>query len=184
MLLTGSVWRKIIVSGVAAVGFVLLYEVTMLDSENLPWLRPAVAEATPQPAATGVRLTFGATAYCKGLVTAAGVAAQNGVAAADPTLLPLGSIVQIDAPETKYDGVYSILDTGPAVQGRLIDIYMWSCHEALKFGRRPVHLTVLRLGWNPHATTPSFMDRLFGRPEPREPAPIPSRPLPILPTGG
>ena len=38
---------------------------------------------------------------------------------------------------------------------------MWSCHEALEFGRRPVRLTVLRLGWNPQATTPSFIDRLF-----------------------
>jgi hypothetical protein len=90
--------------------------------------------------------------------------------------------VQVDAPETKYDGIYSILDTGPAVQGRLIDIYMWSCHEALKFGRRPVHLTVLRLGWKPHAITPSFMDRLFKRPESQTgPSPIPSRPVPIVP---
>jgi len=61
---------------------------------------------------------------------------------------------------------------------------MWSCHEALKFGRRPVHLTVLRLGWKPQATTPTFMDRLFKRPEPQKgPDPIPSRPLPILPAG-
>jgi hypothetical protein len=34
---------------------------------------------------------------------------------------------------------------------------------------------VLRLGWNPRATTPSFFDRLFKRPEP---PPLPSRPLP------
>src|SRR5688572_6272420 len=185
MILTGSVWRKVLVSVIAAVGFVLLHEVTIPDSQSLPWLMPAVAESTAQPPAPGVRLPFGATAYCKGMVTAAGVAAQTGVAAADPSLLPLGSIVQIDAPETRYDGIYSILDTGPAVQGRLIDIYMWSCHEALRFGRRPVHLTVLRLGWKPHAITQTFMDRLFRRPEVRsEPAPIPSRPVPIVPPDG
>jgi hypothetical protein len=45
------------------------------------------------------------------------------------------------------------MDTGPSVQGRQIDIYMWSCTEALSFGRRLIHLVVLRLGWNPHATT-------------------------------
>ena len=57
---------------------------------------------------------------------------------------------------------------------------MWSCHEALKFGRRPVRLTVLRLGWNPKATTPSFMDRLFRRhPPPGEQLALPS--LPLLP---
>ena len=56
------------------------------------------------------------------------------------------------------------MDTGPAVQGRLIDIYMWSCYEALDFGRMPIQLTVLRLGWNPKATTPGFFERMFKRP--------------------
>ena len=58
---------------------------------------------------------------------------------------------------------------------------MWSCNEALQFGRRPIRLTVLRLGWNPKATTPSFFDRLFKRPEPEQV--LPARPLP-LPTSG
>jgi hypothetical protein len=66
------------------------------------------------------------------------------------------------------------MDTGPAVQGRQIDVYMWSCNEALRFGRRPVHLVVLRLGWNPRATTPGFMDRFYKTPEK---AALPSRPL-------
>jgi 3D (Asp-Asp-Asp) domain-containing protein len=181
MILASSLRMKVLVSVISAGVFVFLYEVTMLDSQNLPWLRPAVvAESVTQPAAPGVKLSFGATAYCKGLVTAAGARAQSGVAAGDPTLLPLGSIVLVDAPETKWDGIYSILDTGPKIQGRLIDIYMWSCHEALRFGRRPIHLTVLRLGWNPHATTPSFMDRLFRRQDGFiGPTTIPSRPVPI-----
>ena len=179
MILVGSVWRKMAVSAVAAGSFVFLYEVTMLDSQNFPWLNPAMAESTLQSPAPGIRLSFAATAYCKGLVTAAGVAAQTGVAAADPTLLPLGSVVQIDAPQTKYDGIYSVLDTGPAVQGREIDIYMWSCHDALSFGRRPVHLTILRLGWNPHATAPTLMDRLFSRPQTPETALLQSRPFPV-----
>jgi hypothetical protein len=68
------------------------------------------------------------------------------------------------------------MDTGPAVQGRQVDVYMWSCNEALQFGRRPIHLTVLRLGWNPRATTPSFLERFFKRPAP---PPLPSRPLPL-----
>jgi len=41
------------------------------------------------------------------------------------------------------------MDTGPKVSGRHIDLYMWSCTEALSFGKRPIKLTVLRLGWNP-----------------------------------
>ena len=59
----------------------------------------------------------------------------------------------------------------PLVQGALVDVYMWSCNEALQFGRKPIHLTVLRLGWNPRATTPSFLDRFFKRsPEPERAA--------------
>jgi hypothetical protein len=36
------------------------------------------------------------------------------------------------------------------VQGRHLDLYMWSCHEALAFGRRPVTVTVIRKGWKPN----------------------------------
>ncbi len=178
MILGRSLRRKVLVTAIAAFGFVAFYEVTMLDSQNLPWLRPVIAESASAPF-PGVRLSFSATAYCKGLVTSAGVAAQTGVAAADPSVLPIGSVVQIGAPEMLYDGIYSILDTGPAIQGHQVDLYMWSCNEALRFGRRTIRLTVLRLGWDPKATTPSFMDRLFRRPDASpQPGPLPSRPVP------
>ena len=175
MLLTDSLRRKALVTSVAAVVFVGLYEVTILDSRFA--LFPSSDEAAPSP---GSRMSFTATAYCKGVVTTAGVAVQNGVAAADPSVLPVGSVVQLDERNGKYSGVYTVLDTGPAVRGREIDVYMWSCYEALAFGRQPVKVTVLRLGWNPKATTPSFMDRYFKRPKKgTEPEPLPSRPLPI-----
>jgi 3D (Asp-Asp-Asp) domain-containing protein len=175
MIISGRFWRKTIVTAIAAVGFVSLYEVTALDSKYAArlgtWHETA---ALPVP---GSRLAFSATAYCKGIVTASGVAVQSGVAAADPELLPVGSVVEIDSLPQKYNGIYTVMDTGPAVQGRQVDVYMWSCNEALLFGRRPIHLTVLRLGWNPRATTPSFLDRFFKRPE-QEPEPLPARPLP------
>jgi 3D (Asp-Asp-Asp) domain-containing protein len=184
MIIARSLWRKALVTLIAAAGFMAVLEVTMLDSQNLPWLRAAGAESAAIAPALGTRLTFRATAYCKGLVTSAGVAAQSGVAASDPAVLPIGSIIQVDAPEAKYDGVYSVLDTGPAIQGHELDLYMWSCYEALKFGNKPVDVTVLRLGWNPRATTPTFMDRLFNRPDNAStPQPLASRPLPISPPG-
>jgi 3D (Asp-Asp-Asp) domain-containing protein len=159
VILAGSLWRKALVTIVAAVGFVSLYEATMLDSRETVQ-DEAAQEPAPEP---GARLSFTATAYCKGQVTAAGVAVQAGSAAADPSLLPLGSVIEVDARDSNYDGIYSVLDTGPAVKGGVIDIYMWSCHEALRFGRQPIQVTVLRLGWNPRATAPGFMDRLFKR---------------------
>jgi len=154
MIISNSVVRKGIVTVVAVGGFVSLYEVTTLDSRYAA--RQAVLhEATALPA-PGVRVAFSATAYCKGVTTTSGVAAQSGVAAADPDLLPVGSVIEVDSLESRYNGIYTIMDTGPAVQGRQIDLYMWSCNEALRFGRRSIRLTVLRLGWNPRATTPSL----------------------------
>jgi 3D (Asp-Asp-Asp) domain-containing protein len=160
MIISDSLWRKTIVTTVAAGGFVFLYEVTALDSKYAA-RQAAMRESTAAPS-PGARLTFSATAYCKGSTTASGVPARSGVAASDPTLLPTGSVVDIDAGDSRYSGIYTVMDTGPAVQGRELDLYMWSCYEALEFGRRPVRVTVLRLGWNPRATSPTtLLNRIF-----------------------
>jgi 3D (Asp-Asp-Asp) domain-containing protein len=173
MFLTNSLRRKLVVTVCAAFGFAFLYEVTTLDSRYAA-RQAEMRESTAVPA-PGARLRFIATAYCKGSTTASGVQVRNGVAASDPDLLPVGSVVQIDNLPEKYNGIYTIMDTGPSVQGRKIDIYMWSCYEALDFGRRSVLLTVLRLGWNPRASTPGFVERLFRQREAS--APLPSRDL-------
>jgi len=180
MIIYGRFWRKATVTAIAVIGFVSLYEVTALDSKYVA--RLATLRETSALPAPGARLAFSATAYCKGLVTASGVAAQTGVVAADPEMLPVGSVVDIASLPERYNGIYTVMDTGPSVQGREVDVYMWSCNEALQFGRRPIHLTVLRLGWNPRATTPTFFQRLFKRADQQEP--LPSRPLPLPPTGG
>jgi len=150
MTLARSCWRKTIVTVIAAAGFVSLYEVTMLDSENAA--RQSELRAVTAVPAPGARLSFTARAYCKGDVTASGVMPQSGIAAADPSLLPVGSVVHMESFAAEHDGVYTILDTGPSVRGREIDVYMWNCNKALAFGRRTIHLTVLRLGWDPRAT--------------------------------
>jgi len=156
-----SRWPHILATGIGALVFALIYQVTAVDSRYAA--RQAVLRETSAVPSPGARLRFGATAYCKGDVTASGVWPRTGVAAADPALLPVGSVIQVvDRPP--YSGIYTIMDTGPMVQGRHIDIYMWSCTEALSFGRRAVDVTVLRLGWNPRTSTTGL---------------LPSRPLPL-----
>jgi 3D (Asp-Asp-Asp) domain-containing protein len=176
-IISGSLVRKLAATCIAVIGFVLLYEVSMFDLRHSTSVRqPNSAKVVdPTALAAGARLEFTATAYCKGKTTASGVGVRTGIAASDPSILPVGSVVNISTHDVKYNGVYTIMDTGPAVQGRTLDLYMWSCHEALKFGRRPVELRVLRLGWNPAASTPSFVDRLFRR---REAARRPTAPQP------
>jgi len=139
------------------------YETRMLDSGYSAWLEMISSE--DEAPAPGSHLVFNATAYCKGLTTAAGVNVRRGIAAADPKLLPVGSVVTLATGDLEYNGVYTIMDTGPKVQGRQLDLYLWSCNEALAFGRRRIEVTVLRLGWDPRASSPSLIDRLFRRRE-------------------
>ena len=179
MLLSRSSGRKIVATAFAAVGFALLYEVTVLDSRYAA--RQAELWETTATPAQGSRLRFTATAYCKGTTTASGVNVRKGIAAADPDLLPVGSVIQVDRLGERYDGVYTIMDTGPKVHGRHIDIYMWNCNEALELGRRTMQLTVLRLGWNPNASEPETVDRLFRQREANLPPPPPWPPVVATP---
>ena len=181
-IISRSSTRKLVVTCVAVGALMLAYEATTFDL--LPWggQSGGVDPSAPVP---GARLQFTATAYCKGTTTASGAEVRTGIAAADDDILPVGSVVNVTAENAKYNGVYTIMDTGPAVQGRLIDLYMWSCHEALAFGRKPIQLTVLRLGWNPRASTPSLIDRLFRRGERAASAPPVALPAPTAkPTTG
>ena len=174
-ILSHSLWRKAVALVIAITGFVFLYETRTLDSpyEALHDFFRSADQPLP-----GRKLNFAATAYCKGATTASGVTARTGVAAADPGLLPVGSVVNIATGDPKYNGVYTVMDTGPKVQGRLLDLYMWSCHEALRFGRRQVQVTVLRLGWDPKASSPSLVDRLFRGREVKRRIPDPDAPPP------
>jgi len=162
VIISKSFWRQALVTAIAIVGFVSTYEVTILDSKYAA--RQALLRETTAVPTPGAKLAFSATAYCKGETTASGAGVHSGVAAADPHLLPVGSVVDIQSLPTRYNGIYTVLDTGPAIQGRQVDLYMWSCYEALDFGRQPIRLTVLRLGWNPMATTPTFLDKFFKKP--------------------
>ncbi len=154
---------------IAVSAIVLLYQATTFDTRHAAQQAGESASKTvPVP---GARLKFEATAYCQGDVTASGVPPQRGVAAADPDILPVGSVVEVSN-VPPYSGIYTIMDTGPMIQGRRLDIYIWSCFEALDFGRRQVDITVLRLGWDPRASSPGMTDRKTS-----PAAPLPSRVL-------
>lgn len=86
--------------------------------------------------------SFRATAYCLRGKTAMGSSVRRGIVAADPRVLPLGSRISISA--GAYSGTYTVADTGGAVKGRKLDIWVPNCSEAMRFGRRSV--TVSRLG--------------------------------------
>lgn len=85
--------------------------------------------------------SFKATAYCLKGRTATGGGVRRGIVAADPRILPLGTRINISA--GSYSGTYTVADTGGAVRGRVLDIWVPSCSEANKFGRRVIKVSVL-----------------------------------------
>ena len=85
-----------------------------------------------------------ATAYCEHGRTKSGAHTRDGIVAADPRRLPLGTRLQIVAPGKPYAGSYTVMDTGPHIKGRELDIFMPSCEGAKKFGRRTVQVRVVK----------------------------------------
>lgn len=90
------------------------------------------------------------TANCVGCtgITAAGYDVSNTiyangyrVIATDPSVIPLGSVVQVDTPYESFTAVSA--DTGSAVNGSTIDILVGSESEAISKGRHGVTLTVI-----------------------------------------
>jgi len=86
-------------------------------------------------------LAFKATAYCLQGRTASGGGVRRGIVAADPRVLPLGTRIQMTA--GAYSGTYTVADTGGVVKGRILDVWVPSCSEAMRFGRKTVMVSVL-----------------------------------------
>jgi len=91
-----------------------------------------------------------AAAYCHPGKTQSGTKARTGIVAADPHVLPVGSVVRIV--DGAASGVYTVMDTGPQVKGRKIDVFIPDCARAGKFGEQRVRLHIIRHGWNPKAS--------------------------------
>lgn len=81
---------------------------------------------------------FSASAYCFSGRTAMGHGVRRGLIAADPRVLKMGSRVYISAGQ--WSGTYLVSDTGGAIKGKRIDIWVPGCSEARKFGRRSVQV--------------------------------------------
>lgn len=95
---------------------------------------------SPIMATSDAATRYEATAYSLRGRTASGEFVREGIIAADPKVLPIGTRVAI-----RGMGEYVVKDTGRLIKGRIIDIWMPSRRQALQFGRRKVYLTVLSM---------------------------------------
>lgn len=97
--------------------------------------------------ATGQTIQVEATAYtancagCSG-VTATGIDLNANpnqkVIAVDPSVIPLGSRVYVEGYGEAIAG-----DTGGAINGNKVDLYMQSHGDAVSFGRKTINVTIL-----------------------------------------
>lgn len=90
-----------------------------------------------------------ATAYSVTGKTASGVYTQRHIVAADPTILPIGSIIKIKH-AGRYSGEYVVADTGEKIAGRKLDIYIPDTRACKKFGKKRVRVQVVQLGEGTH----------------------------------
>jgi len=115
--------------------------VLLLTLVSAIWCGPAQSQS--QPAKT---LIMEATAFARApQATAAGTEAHEGTVAADPAVLPLGTRIRITG-TASYDGNYLVTDTGAAVKGMHVDIYIPSEAEAKQFGTKRVRVQIRQMG--------------------------------------
>ena len=108
----------------------------------------ANAEAVVQTKRSGGPsvLTMEVTAYCVEGETASGKQTRRGIVAADPAVLPLGSVIRVRGLRRPHNRNYRVEDTGRKVKGRLIDIFMDDCRAATKFGRQQARVWLVARG--------------------------------------
>ena len=106
------------------------------DDEDKKLVKKTVAVTASSAGAS--RGMFSASAYCFSGRTANGQGVRRGIIAADPRVLKMGSRVYISA--GPWSGNYVVADTGGAIKGKRIDIWVPGCSEARKFGRRSVQI--------------------------------------------
>jgi 3D (Asp-Asp-Asp) domain-containing protein len=111
----------------------VVFEPTANDDEKVKSKKLVEKTVMSKAASKG---SFTATAYCLKGRTALGHGVRRGIIAADPRVLKLGSTINLGA--GSYSGSYLVSDTGGNVRGRKIDIWVPSCAEARRFGRRTV----------------------------------------------
>jgi 3D (Asp-Asp-Asp) domain-containing protein len=129
------------VRGIVAAGaLVVLLALTVAGCAK----RVPPSQPPPHPPATvsGMRVT--ATAYCKGTLTATGTKPAPGIIAADPAVLPFGTKIRLTGLDARYNGVYTVRDTGASIRGHRIDLFMRDCSEAVRFGRRTATAAIVR----------------------------------------
>jgi 3D (Asp-Asp-Asp) domain-containing protein len=117
------------------------------DSEAVEKVRNQAEKKQENQVGVSKQMTVEATAYtayCSGCsgITATGIDLRSNpnqkVIAVDPSVIPLGSRVWVEGYGEAIAG-----DTGGAIKGNKIDIFVPTTEQALNFGRKSVSIKIL-----------------------------------------
>lgn len=118
-----------------------------ISTSTAPKENTPVAAAPSKEVAAAKEITVEATAYtasCEGCsgITATGIDLRANpdakVISVDPTVIPLGSKVYVEGYGEAIAG-----DTGGAIKGNKIDVFIPSKEDAINFGRKQLKVTIL-----------------------------------------
>ena len=99
------------------------------------------SELNQQYIKNGKRMIVGATAYCNDPITFVGTIPTEGLTlAVDPSIIPHGTRVYIP----KFNRVFICEDSGSAIKGNRIDIYMDDYDKCMDWGYRDIEIYVLQ----------------------------------------
>ena len=112
------------------------------------------SETVPTAACVpGTNLTYTDLLYCTATaytcenesgITATGTTARVGAIAVDPDVIPLGTRMYIVTADGSYIYGYCVAeDTGGAIKGNIVDLYMEDYETCIQFGRRSVVVYIL-----------------------------------------
>jgi len=90
--------------------------------------------ASDHPLRYGEPVPVVLTAYCLSGTTRRGRYVRSGIVAADPKLFPLSRYIEVYIGD-EYYGRFLVDDTGLAIKGPRLDVWMPTCREARIFGR-------------------------------------------------
>lgn len=121
--------------------------VAAAQSTEKPKESATPAQATPASNTDSKEIVVEATAYtasCEGCsgITSTGINLKENpntkVISVDPSVIPLGSKVHVEGYGEAIAG-----DTGGAIKGKKIDVFIPSKQDAINFGRKQVKVTIL-----------------------------------------
>lgn len=115
---------------------------TLQDEEEIKILREEIQNVSRSRQSSTI---FTATAYTyTGYNTCTGIAPRPGIIAVDPKVIPLHSRVWLECDSyPEINGVYEAQDTGGAIRNNIVDIFLETHDECIKFGRRTVRVKIL-----------------------------------------